>query len=318
MPELPEVQTIVSDLNQKIKGAKIISFWSDFPKAIKNSSLAKFKLEMPDKKILSSERIGKNIFLDLSGGKTLHIHLRMTGHLLVKNQKPVNSEQENSPHPSPLLRKERETISPSPLEGEGGRRPDEVDFFSEKVNQYIHHIWQLDKNRTLEFSDLRKFATITLLETKNITAYLSDKKIGIDAMDEKLTLAKFNDLLDSKPKMPIGIFLLDQSIVSGIGNIYRSEILFAAGVLPERKNESLTKAERKKIFAEMRRILKLAIKMRGTSDSDYRDSDGAPGHFQEVLKVYRKDKTPCPKCGGKIQRKTMAQRSVFFCAKCQK
>ena len=229
---------------------------------------------------------------------------------------------------------------PSPLEGEGlpvslrealparnaivaggqagGRRPDEVDFFAEKVNQYIHHIWTLDKNRTLEFSDLRKFATITLLETKNISDYLADKKIGIDAMDTKLTLAKFNALLDSKPKMPIGLFLLDQSLISGIGNIYRSEILFAARVLPERKNESLTKEERKKIFSETRRILKLAIKMRGTSDSDYRDSDGAPGHFQEVLKVYRKDKTTCPKCGGKIQRKTIAQRSVFFCPSCQK
>ncbi len=290
MPELPEVETIVSDLNRKIKGARILSFWSDFPKAIKGMALPKFKREMQDKKIIRAERVGKNIFLHLSGEKSLHIHLRMTGHLLIKKQDTRYKKQT----------KENTT------------------FFNEKVNQYIHHVWQLDKDRTLEFSDLRKFATMWLMDTKNISAYLVDKKIGIDAMDEKFTLIKFNDLLDLKPAMPIGIFLLDQSLISGIGNIYRSEILFSAGVLPERKNESLDKNERKKNFREMRRILKLAIKMRGTSDSDYRDSAGAPGHFQEVLKVYRKTGAPCPDCFGKVQRKTMAQRSVFFCPKCQK
>ncbi|MCX6761727.1 MAG: DNA-formamidopyrimidine glycosylase [Candidatus Moranbacteria bacterium] len=291
MPELPEVETIVSDFNKKIKGLTITKFWSDFPSAIKGATLLKFQREMKNKKILLAQRVGKNIFLNLSDGKSLRIHLRMTGHLLIKIQ---------------------ETRSKKQTKGN-------TNYFDDKVNQYIHHIWYLDKNKTLEFSDLRKFATMRLLETKEIEKYLAEKKIGIDAMSEKFTLAKFNELLDAKPKMLIGIFLLDQSIISGIGNIYRSEILFAAGVLPERKNESLKKDERKKIFLATKKILKLAIEMRGTSDSDYRDSSGAPGHFQEVLKVYRRDKLPCPeKCGGKILRKKMAQRSVFFCAKCQK
>ncbi|MFZ2193502.1 MAG: DNA-formamidopyrimidine glycosylase [Candidatus Moraniibacteriota bacterium] len=284
MPELPEVETIISDLNKKIKGAVITDFWSDFSKAIKGSTLEKFKREMRGKKILKAERVGKNILINLSDNKTLHIHLRMTGHLLVKD-KSKKLNQKN---------------------------------FADKVNQYIHHIWKLDKDKTLEFSDLRKFATITLFDTNEISNYLADKKIGIDALDKKFTFVIFNQLLNAKPKMPIGIFLLDQSIISGIGNIYRSEILFASGVLPERKNESLNKIERKKIFVNTEKILKLAIKMRGTSDSDYRDSSGAPGHFQKMLKVYRKDKTPCSKCGNILLRKKMAQRSVFYCANCQK
>ena len=284
MPELPEVETIISDLNKKIKGAVITNFWSDFPKAIKGATLEKFKREMHGEKILKAERVGKNIFLNLSDNKTLHIHLRMTGHLLIKDKsKKINQKN-----------------------------------FAEKVNQYIHHIWKLEKDKTLEFSDLRKFATITLIETENISTYLADKKIGIDALDKKFTFAVFNQLLDAKPKMLIGIFLLDQSIISGIGNIYRSEILFVSGVLPERKNESLNKIERKKIFANTEKILKLAIKMRGTSNSDYRDSSGAPGHFQKMLKVYRKDKTPCSKCKNILLRKKIAQRSVFYCANCQK
>jgi len=205
MPELPEVETIISDLNRKIKGVTITNFWSDFPKAIKGVTLEKFKREMREKKILKAERVGKNILLHLSNDKTLHIHLRMTGHLLVKD-KSKKLNQKN---------------------------------FAEKVNQYIHHIWKLDKNKTLEFSDLRKFATITLLDTDSLSEYLANKKIGIDALDSKFTFVKFNQLLDAKPKTLIGIFLLDQSIISGIGNIYRSEILFASGVLPKRKNESL-------------------------------------------------------------------------------
>ncbi len=286
MPELPEVETIVNDLNQKIKGLIILKFWSDFPSAVKGATFKKFQAEMKNKKILCAERVGKNIFLRLSGGKSLHIHLRMTGHLLVKNQ---NAKFKNQ------------------------------NYFDDKVNQYIHHIWYLNKNKTLEFSDLRKFATIRSIDTKNMEKYLTEKKIGIDAMNDKFTIKKFNELLDKKPKMLIGIFLLDQGIISGIGNIYRSEILFSAGVLPERENETLTKDERKKIFLAIKKILKLAIKMRGTSDSDYRDSDGAPGHFQEMLKVYRRDKLLClKKCGGKILRKKMAQRSVFYCERCQR
>ena len=87
MPELPEVQTIISDLNRKIVGDTITDFWSDWPKAIKNKSLAAFEKEIIGRKILGARRIGKNIFIDLSGGKTLYIHLKMTGHLLVKSSK---------------------------------------------------------------------------------------------------------------------------------------------------------------------------------------------------------------------------------------
>ena len=86
MPELPEVQTVVSDLNKKIKGDTITGFWSDWPKAIKNATLEKFKKTIIGRKILGARRLGKNMFIDLSGGKTLYIHLKMTGHLLVKNK----------------------------------------------------------------------------------------------------------------------------------------------------------------------------------------------------------------------------------------
>ena len=310
MPELPEVQTVVSDLNKKIKGDTIVSFWSDFPKAIKNingekpSHIAtqnvagRFQKEIKGRKILEARRIGKNMFLDLSGGKTLYLHLKMTGHLLVKTR-ARNKKQETR----------------------------DKNFFDDRVNKYIHHSWTLrtvdGELITLEFSDMRKFAKIVLVDTDKVLDLPEIKKLGIDAMDPKFTLQKFTEILNKRKNKPIGIVLMEQEAIAGIGNIYRSEILFMAGVNPQRKVKDLKKVEIKKIFEQIKKILQNAIEMRGTSDSDYRDTSGAPGQFHKMLKVYRKDKEKCSsrngkKCGKIIERITMAQRSVFFCPSCQK
>ncbi|MCK4635753.1 MAG: bifunctional DNA-formamidopyrimidine glycosylase/DNA-(apurinic or apyrimidinic site) lyase [Candidatus Moranbacteria bacterium] len=296
MPELPEVQTVVNDLNKKIIGYTIVDFWSDWKNAIKNLTFVSFQKNIKNKKILNVRRIGKNIFIDLSDGWTLYIHLKMTGHLLIKDNKKISEkEQEN---------------------------------FSERVNQYVHHIWFLDKNSNkdksncqmnLEFSDLRKFAKIVLMNTEEIENLPEIKALGIDAMDRKFNFKKFQEILEKRPKSLIGIILMNQNLIAGIGNIYRSEILFEAGVHPERKIGDLNVGEMRNIFDQIKIILKKAIRMRGTSDSDYRDTSGGSGRFQNILKVYRLDGGVCSKCGkGEIERIKMAQRSVFYCGECQK
>lgn len=304
MPELPEVQTVVSDLNKKIKGDKVVDFWSEWGKAIKGKTLQKFKKEIVGREILGARRIGKNIFIDLSGGKTLYIHLKMTGHLLVK-----------SAHLTPLSRRVRRDISPD-YRGEG------KDFFSDRVNQYIRHKWTLQNKKgqikKLEFSDVRKFAKIVLDDTDKINNLKEVKALGIDALDKKFTFKKFQEILDKKPKGKSGLILMDQNTIAGIGNIYRSEILFDAGIAPEKEIGKINLAGRKKLYFSIGRILRKAVKLRGTSDSDYRDTSGAPGGFQKVLKVYRREKQKCQKCGTIIKRETLGQRSVFFCPKCQK
>jgi len=289
MPELPEVQTVVSDLNKKIKGEIIASFWSDWPSAIKNATLAKFKKAIKNSKILGARRIGKNIFIDLTGEKTLYIHLKMTGHLLIKSKVESRKLKVNT-----------------------------ADHFQDRVNQYIHHIWQFKSGKRLEFSDLRKFAKIILVKTKEVEDLPEIKALGIDALDPHFTLAKFREILSRKPKALVGVLLMDQTLIAGIGNIYRSEILFLAGVLPTRKVGNLSKEEEKKIFLATKKILKKAVELRGTSDSDYRDTDGAPGGFQKILRVYRKAGEKCEKCDRMIESDKLAQRSVFFCPKCQK
>jgi formamidopyrimidine-DNA glycosylase len=285
MPELPEVQTIVDDLNKKIKGDSIVRFWSDWKKTVR-MPVEKFEREIKNKKILSASRIGKNIFINLSGGKTIYIHLKMTGHLLVKSEKlKVKS---------------------------GGE-----DYFDDRVNQYIHHIFYLKSGRTLEFSDVRKFGKIILADTDEIGNISEIKSLGIDAMNQEFTLDTFDEILDQK-KTAVKLLLMDQSKLAGVGNIYASEILFEAGILPTRPAEKINAGEREKLYRAIKKTLEKGIKLRGTSDSDYRDTAGAPGSFQKVLKVYRRAGKKCARCGTIVQRIKLGQRGTFFCSVCQK
>ena len=302
MPELPEVQTIITDLNKKIKGDTIASFWSDWPKAIKNISAKEFEKEIRNKEILGARRIGKNIFIDLSGNKTIYIHLKMTGHLLVKS----NSYKLKA-----------------------------KSYFDDKVNQYVHHIFYLkaknsklkteSHDKTLEFSDLRKFGKIVLADTGKLMEIKEIKALGIDAMSPEFTFERFSGILERKSARggsalggkKIRDILMDQSLIAGIGNIYASEILYAAGILPTRIAQNIKTDGQKKLYNAIKEVLNKAIKLRGTSDSDYRDTSGAPGKFQKVLKVYRREGELCRKCGTIVKRIKMGQRSVFYCPKCQ-
>ena len=287
MPELPEVQTIVNDLNQKIKGETVVDFWSDWKKSL-SVSIEKFKQAIKNKKILSVERRGKYIILNLDGGKSIVIHLKMTGHQLVK-RKTQNAK----------------------------RKTNEKDYFSEKVNQYIHHKFYFKSGKGLEFSDVRKFGKIILVDSEKLNRVSSINNLGIDAISPSLTLFKLNEILESR-KTNIKALLMNQNIIAGIGNIYASEILHEAGILPRRISQNLTLFERKRLLAAIKKILKKAIRMRGTSVSDYRDASGKQGGFQKILKVYGKTGKKCAACGTMIQREVIGQRSTFHCPKCQK
>ncbi|MFA6394192.1 MAG: bifunctional DNA-formamidopyrimidine glycosylase/DNA-(apurinic or apyrimidinic site) lyase [Patescibacteria group bacterium] len=299
MPELPEVETIAGDLNRKVKGAVISGFWTDWKKAVK-IDLAKFKKAISGKKILEVKRRGKNLLFYLSGKVVMHVHLKMTGHLLVKSSPARTTEFVQS-----------------------GGKLKVKSYFNEKVNQYIHHIWFLKKgkkNIQLEFSDLRKFAKIRLLKADELEADADLGRLGAEPLADEFTLKKFREILKKKEKWAVRDILMEQSLIAGIGNIYVSEILFEAGIMPKRRAKDLENGEIKKVYLEIKNVLKKAVKLRGTSDSDYRDTDGAPGGFQEVLKVYNREGAVCQRknCRGIVKREKHKQRSSFFCEGCQK
>jgi formamidopyrimidine-DNA glycosylase len=189
---------------------------------------------------------------------------------------------------------------------------------SEKLkvkNKHLHHVFYLKKHGALEFHDIRKFATIKIVPTSEVK--LENFKLGMDPLDKKFTPAYLKEIMAKRPNKSIKSLLLDQEMLSGIGNIYASEILFNAGILPDRKAVSLSSPEISTLCKSIKKILIKAIQMRGTSVSDYRDGNGKKGSFQKVLKVYKKHGQKCHYCATMIEKSVIGQRSTFYCPTCQ-
>jgi len=291
MPELPEVETIVRDLNKKITGREIRDVWTDFPKNIKSpKDPAEFKEKIKNKKIKKVWRRGKNIVFDLSGGLTLLVHQKLTGHFLVGKWKLENGKWQ------PIIK----------------------GALDESVNKFIHLIFWLDNGKMLGLSDLRKFAKIILVETKNLSELEDLNKLGPEPLEKSFTFEKFKEIIQ-ETRGKIKQVLMDQGVIAGIGNIYSDEILWEAKIHPFREIKTLNNEELKRIYEGMKKILNKAIKLRGDSMSDYRLITGEKGGYQEIQKVYRRERKPCPrKDGGIIKRVKIGGRSAHFCPICQK
>ena len=119
-------------------------------------------------------------------------------------------------------------------------------------------------------------------------------------------------------KRPVKNLLMDQRALGGIGNIYANEILFRAGIRPGRQSRRLTRRELTALLHAIRSVLRSAIRLGGSSISDYRDSEGRPGYFQLHLRVYDRAGHPCARCQTPIRRVVHAGRSSFYCPRCQK
>jgi formamidopyrimidine-DNA glycosylase len=192
-------------------------------------------------------------------------------------------------------------------------------LLSDSFNQFVHLIFMLSNGKHLAFSDMRKFAKVTLFETDKRHKMIDLVALGPEPLDN-LTLQTFKKQLGKKPSGKIKTVLMDQSVVAGIGNIYSDEILWTSGIHPERRASSLSDSEIKKIWLVIPKILNESIKMGGDSMSDYRNIYGEKGNFQNAHKVYRRTKQKCLKkgCGGIIQRKVIGGRSSHFCDTHQK
>ena len=164
----------------------------------------------------------------------------------------------------------------------------------------------------LLYRDIRTFGGLWLYENNQVPW----KSLGVDPFDEKFTPSFLKKLLH-KHKRPIKAVLLDQAIIAGIGNIYASEILFAAGVHPNCRANELNMKEIVKICEKTISILKASIDSGGTTFRDFKLSDGRDGEFKGFLKVYGKAGESCSVCNSSIQRIVQSQRSTFLCPECQ-
>ena len=324
MPELPEVETTTNGLRSAIVGLTIKDVWTDLATSDKRQKEAisnpkyfpSFKKEVVNKKVLSVERRAKNILINLSGGKTILVHLKMTGHLLYGKY---------------IFREKTKTQKAVWL-------PDEDGPLHDPFNKFLHVVFTLNNKKYLAFSDMRKFGKITLLDTKTAhdTKHLRD--IGPEPLEKVFTLEKFTERLHKKPRGKIKTVLMDQSVIAGIGNIYSDEILWRAGVHPERIVSKIKPDELQLMFTAMKETLVKGIDFGGDSMSDYRNIQGLPGKFQLHHEAYRRTGQKCrmsrvllrgrrsqvlsrgrkPDCKGVIKRKVINGRSAHFCSVHQK
>jgi len=298
VPELPEVQTTINGLNEVLPNQKIVDVWSSYnspyfkgKENIKDKKyFLKFKKNILNSPVKKAERIGKNILIHLKNGITILIHMKMTGHLLYGKYKKENNDWR--------------AVEDGPLQ--------------DPFNRHIRLVFELGNGKHISFSDMRKFAKVMFIKTNQLKNHTDLKDIAPDPF--KLSQKRFIERIRQKKSGRIKNILMDQTLVSGIGNIYSDEILFETGIHPETNISLINDKKLGEIYTEAKKVLKRGINFGGDSTSDYRNIKGERGDFQNKHKVYRKTGAPCPKkgCSGEIIRKVVGGRSAHFCNKHQK
>lgn len=301
MPELPEVQTTVEGLRRTALGVQITDVWTDrasdsfsrpsFSDTIKNKTFFDyFKKEIIGTTITSVHRRAKHILITLSNQKTIIIHMKMTGHIL---------------HGSYMYSAEKNNWTPSPTE--------KNDALRDPFNRHIHVVWSLSSGKQLALCDARVFATVRLVPTETIETLFSS--LGPEPLSDMFSFETYLSCISKKPRLPIKQVLLDQTIISGIGNIYSDEALWEASLHPLTKVAALSLSSHKALYKAIRKVLHNGISFGGDSTSDYRNIDGVPGTFHGTHHAYKKANTPCSKkgCKGIITRTTLHGRGLYFC-----
>ena len=287
MPELPEVEIVKQSLNKNISSKKVKKV------IVRNRNLRLkvpliFEKYLQNRKIIKVERFSKYLILYLSGGSFCLIHLGMSGTIHIINKKKKSLYTNASFYNSPLLPKNH------------------------------NHIEIIFENLKLVYNDPRRFGFFQIIKNKTDLFKRFDK-FGYEPFDKNFNSKYVLSFFKGKEKN-LKKFLIDQSFVSGIGNIYASEILYLCKINPNKKAKLLNKNECDLLVINSRKVLLNAIRKGGSSIKDFKDIDGNSGSFQDNFNVYFREGLNCKrdKCKGKIKKKIISNRSTFFCNSCQK
>jgi formamidopyrimidine-DNA glycosylase len=287
MPELPEVETVRLQLLYKVKGREITKVDVLNPKT--TGSNQRFPKLLIGKKIAHIDRIGKLLIFSFLKEPDFFLlaHLKMTGQFFFLDKTGVSGGGHS--------------ISKNDTDGLPNRHTRLAFYFKDKS--------------ALFFNDMRKFGYVKIATEKEVA--LARAKFGQEPISADFNLAEFTSKLKNR-QTPIKATLLDQSFVAGLGNIYVDEALFLAGVHPTRRANTITLLEAKAIAKHSGAVMKKSISVGGTTFQHFADTDGQSGNYTKYLKVFGKQKTPCPKCQTIIEKIRVAGRGTHFCPSCQK
>ena len=286
MPELPEVQTIINDLNKVILNKKIKKVDILLSKIVKGANSG-FISALKNNSFQNISRRGKYIIISLNSNRFLVIHLRMTGQIIYQQGNTLIA----------------------------GGHSDKKNNFN-LPNKQTHFILHFTDQSQLFYNDQRQFGFLEITNQKGLDKI--ENKLGVEPLSKDFTLSYFKNLLKNK-KRNIKAFLLDQKYIAGLGNIYVDESLFLAHILPNRLTNSLKEKEIRDLHQAIKKVLKQAIKYRGTTFNNYKDAHGRQGNFIKRLKVYGQENRECSSCRkGIIKKIRVASRGTRYCSNCQK
>ena len=293
MPELPEVETIARGLDRQLKGDVIASVWlGSKPEPLKSSAMEIVET-LQSKRIVRVRRVGKHIVFDLE--KTV----------VGRGASTAKSNLSRASRPRYMPLHDRSRSQWIVHLGMTGRMlvcdPDE------EIPRHTHAIARLASGWELRFVDPRRFGRLSVTD--------GFQAPGSEPLE--VVLEQFVNLFHGR-KTPIKSALLNQKLLSGVGNIYADESLFRAGIRPRRRASALSKESLRRLYLALQEVLNEAISLGGSSVSDYVDSNGAQGFFQLEHRVYGREYAPCLVCQTPIKRLVIAGRSAHYCPKCQK
>lgn len=287
MPELPEVETVKRGLSTLIIGKKVASTTHDTPKSFPNDETAVSQF-LIGAEIIAVRRRAKVLLIDLSSRYSLMIHLKMTGQLVYRGD-----EQFGAGHPNESL---------------VGELPDLSTRVTIAFSDHSH----------LFFNDQRKFGWVKLLPTDEIANDPFMLRVGPEPLDDLFTVQKFIDRFARRRNTSIKAALLDQTVLAGVGNIYADESLWGARIHPATRVSEVPKKQLEKLYKELRYVLLLSIEKGGSTDRNYVNAEGKKGSYISFARVFRKENTPCPRCGTIILKTKVAGRGTHLCPRCQK
>lgn len=287
MPELPEVETVRRGLEKYVVGLTIKDVEIRHPKPFQGNVN-----DVIGAKIVSVQRIGKGLILNLSNGFSLVIHIKMTGQLIFRDEKTKNE----------------------PVSLKVGTVP----------NKFTHVIFHLSKPLAINhqsfailyYNDMRRFGWIKVMKTDEVSSLPFFKNMGPEPFKD-LSLKTFQAIV-SKPATRIKQLIMDQTKIGGIGNIYANDALFDARIDPRRTAKSLNLKEIKVLHDSIIKVLKKSLDEGGASELTFVNILGQEGNYQSHTLVYGKKGKPCARNdGGVIRRIALGGRGTFYCDKCQ-
>ncbi len=287
MPELPEVETVRMQLRRGVVGKTITAVEVFHGKSVEHDTTIEDRLL--GKTIADIDRIGKLMIFSFVNEADLFLlaHLKMTGQFFV--------------------------VSGSGVAG-GGHSMTAADV-RELPGRHTRVAYHFSDGTVLYFNDMRLFGYTKLADAATVSAARAGfgPELIDDAFDDAWFMARLK-----KRNTPIKAAMLDQSFVSGLGNIYVDEALWRAGIRPMRIASTVTKKEAAALRAAARDVMLESIQVGGTTFQNFADAEGHAGNFTQYLQVFGKQGTPCPRCGEIILKTRVGGRGTHYCPRCQK